>query len=122
MSRPFIHGGYELPENFQRQDQQTHDLVREISLQSKPTDKGDADNVIDNVIAIYVGQSTLSPSHDNTKAGLVNLIHSVLVEWLNCGWRSLGKSLARDGLTQHIHDAQESPSKTAQRAWDVIWT
>ena len=46
---PFIHGGYELPENFQRQDQQTHDLVREISLQSKPTDEEDAVDVIDNI-------------------------------------------------------------------------
>ena len=50
------------------------------------------------------------------------MIHDALVEWLNRGWRSLGKSLARDGLTQRIHDAQERPNKTAQRAWDALWT
>ena len=115
-NKPFT-DGYELPDDFKRQEQKVQDLCRELALQGKPTGDPDANVVIEDVITIFVGQSG-GEDHG------VGEVYEAIIEFLRRACCDNLGNLARKDFDNFMHKRRQPPPTRCdiQQAWDTLWT
>ena len=99
--------------------QVVQEIVREMALQSKPTDKADAGGVIDKVAAILGGQAAVG-GHG------ANEVYAAVMEWWARAYGDEISNFTRDDFDGVMTQARQVPpserQKDADAAWEALWT